>query len=145
MPANGHANGHSHIRIARPTRDLALAERFWTRGLGLEVLYRAEPDPAAQRPGAGYALLMAGWRDAGWHLELARDPRDPVVPTPGEEDLLVIYLDGPVPDALVARLEEHGGRRVPSRNPYWDTWGVTVMDPDGYRLVLCTRQWSDAG
>ncbi|MFB7464092.1 hypothetical protein ACFCZ1_11435 [Streptomyces sp. NPDC056224] len=22
---------------------------------------------------------------------------------------------------------------------HWDEWGVTVEDPDGYRLVLCSR------
>ena len=131
-----------HIRIARPSRDLAAAERFWVRGLGLDVLHRSEPGPA-RGGGEEYALLMAGRRGAGWHLELARDEERPLEPAPGEDDLLVIYLDGPVPDDLVARLEEHGGRRVPARNPYWDAWGVTVQDPDGYRLVLCTRDWVD--
>ncbi|MGV9639711.1 hypothetical protein [Streptomyces sp. NPDC003514] len=29
-------------------------------------------------------------------------------------------------------------------NPYWNKWGVTVEDPDGYRLVLCTRAWPNA-
>lgn len=84
-------NGQSHIRIARPTRDLTAAERFWVDGLGLSVVYRADG---------------------------------------GEE--------------LVARLEEHGGKRVTSPNPYWNEWGVTVEDPDGYRLVLSTRAWSNS-
>ncbi|WP_420856981.1 hypothetical protein [Streptomyces chilikensis] len=39
-------------------------------------------------------------------------------------------------EALVTRLEAHGGRRVTAHNPYRDHWGVTVEDPDGYRLVL---------
>lgn len=135
-------SSRSHIRIARPTRDLAAAERFWTRGLGLDVLYRKEPAPAAGN-GEEYALLMVGRHGAAWHLELAADPESPVAPSPGEEDLLVVYLGAPVPPHLVARLEENGGRRVPARNPYWDRWGVTVEDPDGYRLVLCTRDWVD--
>jgi hypothetical protein len=141
MPALAHAP----IRIARPSGDLAAAARFWHQGLGLDVLYRKEPADADEGPGARYALLMLGWREAGWHLELAHEPDGPLQPAPSEEDLLVIYLDGPVPDDLVARLERHGGRRVAARNPYWDTWGVTVEDPDGYRLVLCTRQWSASG
>lgn len=137
------ANGRSHIRIARPSRDLEAAERFWTAGLGLEVLYRKEPEPGAEETEEGYALLMVGWRDADWHLELALHPHRPVLPSPGAEDLLVIYLDGPVPGELVTRLEEAGGTRVRAHNPYWDTWGVTVRDPDGYNLVLCTRGWSN--
>jgi catechol 2,3-dioxygenase-like lactoylglutathione lyase family enzyme len=131
--------GHSHIRIARPSRDLAAAERFWVAGLGLSVVYRAE---GGKGPGE-HDLLMLGWRDASWHLELVHEAARPVEPRPTEEDLLVIYLNEPVPGDLVARLERHGGRRVLSPNPYWNEWGVTVEDPDGYRLVLCQRGWSN--
>jgi hypothetical protein len=28
-----------------------------------------------------------------------------------------------------------------ARNPYWDRWGITIADPDGYRLVLSTLSW----
>lgn len=138
MPADASA----HIRIARPSTDLAAAERYWTRGLGLEVLYRHEPAP--DQPEGEYALLMLGWPDAHWHFELAHDPHQPVAPRPTEEDLFVLYLDEPVPEELVARLEEYGGKRVRARNAYWDTWGVTVEDPDGYRLVLSSRDWSSS-
>lgn len=143
--------GRHHIRIARPSKDLTAAERFWIQGLGMAVLHRFEPSTEEQGGGDGdgdvdrYALLMAGWRDAAWHLELTFDPQHPVTPAPTDDDLLVVYLDGPVPEDLVARLEECGGTRVPARNPYWDRWGVTVQDPDGYRLVLSTRRWSDDG
>ncbi|MEU8587360.1 VOC family protein [Streptomyces sp. NPDC048664] len=132
------AGGQSHIRIARPSRDLAAAERFWVGGLGLSVLFRAQ---SAGRPDA-HDLLMVGWPDASWHLELVHDAA--VEPRPTEEDLLVVYLDEEVPDALLARLEAHGGRRVRARNPYWDVWGAGVEDPDGYRLVLSTRGWSNS-
>ncbi|MEU5098021.1 VOC family protein [Streptomyces sp. NPDC020996] len=133
-------DGSSHLRIARPSRDLAAAERFWAAGLGLSVVWRTEGGLESGE----HELLMLGWPDAGRHLELVRDPARPVQPRPTEEDLLVIYVDGPVPDHLVARLEAHGGRRVLSPNPYWNRWGVTVEDPDGYRLVLCERGWSNA-
>ncbi|OBQ53361.1 glyoxalase [Streptomyces sp. H-KF8] len=132
-------DGRSHIRIARPSRDLAAAERFWCGGLGLSVVWRTE----AGGPPGGHDLLMLGWPDAGWHLELVHEPGRPVKPRPTEEDLLVVYLDGPVPDELVGRLERHGGTRVPPPNPYWNEWGVTLEDPDGYRLVLCRRGWSN--
>ncbi|MBC7373042.1 MAG: VOC family protein [Frankiales bacterium] len=122
----------SHLRLARPSRDFAAAERFWVDGLGLQVLWRTPPrDPEP--------LVMVGWNSAGWHLELVASSG--VVPTPTEEDLLVLYLDGPVDSALVGRLVAAGGVVVTSRNPYWDEWGTTVQDPDGYRLVLCTRAW----
>ncbi|MYW68561.1 VOC family protein [Streptomyces sp. SID8379] len=129
----------AHLRIARPSLDLAAAEEFWAQGLGLDVVFRA----SGALPGE-HDLLMLGWPEASWHLELVHAREAPVVPRPTEEDLLVVYLDGPVPDELVSRLELHGGKRVESPNPYWNEWGVTVEDPDGYRLVLCTRAWSNS-
>nr|WP_245718613.1 hypothetical protein [Micromonospora rhizosphaerae] len=54
----------------------------------------------------------------------------------------MLYLDGPVGGELVDRLERAGGTRV-SAGPYRDRWGVTFADPDGYRLVLSTRAWSN--
>lgn len=131
-------NGRSHIRIARPSGDLAAAERFWREGLGLSVVWRSEGGSEH------HDLLMLGWPDADWHLELVYEPARPVEPRPTEEDLLVVYADDPVPDDLIARLERHGGKRVESPNPYWNAWGVTVEDPDGYRLALCRRAWSNS-
>ncbi|MCC4316729.1 VOC family protein [Streptomyces malaysiensis] len=134
------ADGQSHIRIARPSRDLAAAERFWCAGLGLSVVYQAE---GGDRPGE-HDLLMVGWPDASWHLELVHEAAQPVEPRPTEEDLLVIYLDEAVPGELVTRLTQHGGTHVTAPNPYWNEWGVTIEDPDGYRLVLCRRGWSNS-
>ncbi|MEO3764001.1 VOC family protein [Streptomyces sp. B5E4] len=112
-------------------------EHFWSSGLGLDVQYRHTADGTPGR----HSLLMVGWPEAGWHLELVHHPAAPVDPRPTVEDLLVIYLGEPVPGTLVERLEQHGGKRVPAHNPYWDTWGVTVQDPDGCLLVLSTRVW----
>jgi catechol 2,3-dioxygenase-like lactoylglutathione lyase family enzyme len=126
----------SHLRIARPSHDLRASERFWVDGLGLDVLFRAD-DPAD----GGHALLMVGWPGATWHLELVGDPDGATPAAPTEEDLLVLYLDGVIDDDLVSRLIGAGGTRVAARNPYWERWGVTIADPDGYRLVLSSRSW----
>ncbi|GAA0303486.1 VOC family protein [Streptomyces polychromogenes] len=129
-------DAHTHIRVARPSRDLVAAERFYVDGLGLDVLWRT----SGHVPGE-HDLVMVGPAGGGWHFELTRDPENPVEPTPTIDDLFVVYL-GRTPDAaLVDRLTAHGGQRVPSNNPYWDEHGVTVADPDGYRLVLCSRTW----
>lgn len=120
----------THLRIARPSRDLAAAERFWVSGLGLDVLYRVTE---------GHRLLMLGWPTAGWHLELVEDPA--VLPQPTEEDLLVLYLGEPTAEGLLQRLLSSGAQRVVARNPYWEQWGITFEDPDGYRLVLSHRDW----
>ena len=84
---------------------------------------------------------MVGWPEAAWHLELVSDPGGETPATPTEEDLLVLYLHGEVDAGVIGRLVEAGGSRVASRNPYWDDGGVTIVDPDGYRLVLTSRSW----
>jgi catechol 2,3-dioxygenase-like lactoylglutathione lyase family enzyme len=126
----------SHLRIARPSHDLQAAEQFWVDGLGLDVLFRTD-HPAD----GGHSLLMVGWPGAAWHLELVGDPDGTTPARPTEEDLLVLYLGGAVDEDVVHRLINAGGTRVAARNPYWDRWGVTIADPDGYRLVLCSRSW----
>lgn len=137
---------HNHIRIARPSFDLTRAERFYVEGLGLEVLYRIEPDSEPQG-GNGYVddLVMLGWANASWHLELVQDhPHDVTracLPRPTDEDLLVIYVEGPIDPSFLDRLMAFGGKKVTARNPYWEQWGVTVEDPDGYRVVLSQRGW----
>ncbi|MGW6915821.1 VOC family protein [Kitasatospora sp. NPDC054939] len=126
----------THIRIARPSRDLAAAERFYVHALGLDVLWRS-----TEREPGKHDLLMVGPAGGGWHFELTRDPDRPVEPTPTADDLFVVYLGSPVDGALLDRLTAAGGTRVAAHNPYWDEFGATVEDPDGYRLVLCTRTW----
>jgi hypothetical protein len=126
------------IRIARPSTDLAATERFYAQGLGLQVLFRAEAESPDE-----HDLVILGWPQASWHLELVAGPNLKASPSPTAEDLLVLYLSAPVDDSLVAKLELAGGRRV-AQGAYWDRWGVTVEDPDGYRLVLSSRSWSNS-
>ncbi|GAA2151437.1 VOC family protein [Kitasatospora kazusensis] len=129
-------NSMTPIRVARPSRDLAAAERFYVQGLGLDVLWRT----TEHIPGE-HDLLMVGPAGGAWHFELTRDPEHPLDPAPTVDDLFVLYLGAPVEDALLDRLLAAGGTRVAAHNPYWDRYGVTVTDPDGYRLVLCSRTW----
>ncbi|MDN4161843.1 VOC family protein [Nocardioides abyssi] len=126
----------AHLRIARPATDLAAAERFWIEGVGLDVLWRSGADVEG-----AHALTMVGAPGAAWHLELVDDADSAARARPSEEDLVVLYLEEPPSAAWLDRIERAGGRRTASRNPYWDRWGVTVVDPDGYRLVLSERSW----
>nr|WP_235514183.1 hypothetical protein [Deinococcus sp. Leaf326] len=84
---------------------------------------------------------MLGLPGALWHLELTQSAAHPLTPTPTPDDLLVFYLGHLIPDTLIEQLEQCGGARVPAFNPYWDEWGVTIRDPDGYLVVLCQRTW----
>ncbi|MEV7525090.1 VOC family protein [Streptomyces sp. NPDC091371] len=130
-------NSTTHVRVARPSLGLKAAERFYVDGLGLDVLWRS----TKSAPGE-HDLLMVGPAGGGWHFELTHDADAPIVPAPTVDDLFVVYLGEEPDEALVERLVEHGGTRVASHNPYWDEWGVTIEDPDGYRLVLSSRTWA---
>ncbi len=124
------------VRLARPSRDLDAARAFWVEGLGLEVLWESGAVPEG-----GHDLLMVGPPGAAWHLELVAAPEAHARTRPGPEDLVVLYLGSAVDPAVVDRLLACGGTLAESPNPYWQRWGVTVLDPDGYRLVLCERDW----
>ena len=124
-----------HLRIARLTHVLAKAEYFWTKGAGFQVLWKSPPHEE------GHALAALGWPDAAWHLELVEDSGLLRQHPPSREDQLVLYLGSPVDREYVQRLIACGGAVVAARNPYWDRFGITVLDPDGYRLVLCERSW----
>lgn len=105
----------------------------------MHVLWRSRPEAEADDE---HSLIMLGWPCSAWHLELVDDPT--LQPSPTAEDLLVLYMGGPVSDDLIQRLVSAGGQRVSARNPYWDQWGVTIQDTDGYRLVLSHREWANA-
>jgi hypothetical protein len=127
-------SAHDHIRIARPAAHFAAAKKFWIEGIGLDLL--GETDGTAE---GGHALAFLGFPLASWHLELV-DTQE-FMPVSTLEDLFVIYLAAPVDEATIARIAAAGGTRVTARNPYWDKYGVSFKDPDGYLCVLCSRSW----
>jgi catechol 2,3-dioxygenase-like lactoylglutathione lyase family enzyme len=130
-------DANTRIRIARPTSDIARAERFWTEGVGLAVLWRA--DDAAI---GGHTLVVLGIPGAAWHLEIVDDQDSAATSLPSAEDILVIYLGEQPSQEILARVTAAGGRRTRAKNPYWDRCGVTFVDPDGYLLNLCERNWT---
>jgi catechol 2,3-dioxygenase-like lactoylglutathione lyase family enzyme len=122
--------GQAHLRIARPTDDLAAVVRFYRDSLGFEVL-------SEFRDHDGFDGVMLGRRGTAYHLEFTHSAAHPAGRAPGGENLLVFYL----PDAVewrsaIDRLERAGFAPVVSVNPYWDRRGRTFEDPDGYRVVL---------
>jgi catechol 2,3-dioxygenase-like lactoylglutathione lyase family enzyme len=127
--------GKAHLRIARPSDDLAAVVRFYQDGLGFEVLYQFKDHN-------GFDGVMLGCKGAAYHLEFTRKAGHKAGRAPTEDNLLVFYL----PDAekwtrAVARLEGLGYRPVKAFNAYWDKKGKTFEDPDGYRVVLQNAGW----
>jgi catechol 2,3-dioxygenase-like lactoylglutathione lyase family enzyme len=130
------APAQAHLRIARPTDDLAAVVRFYRDGLGFEILFEF-------RDHDGFDGVMLGHRGAAYHLEFTRKAGHQAGRAPTADNLLVFYLpDDAEWQRAVTRLEDQGYRAVPAFNPYWDRQGKTFEDPDGYRVVLQNARWS---
>ena len=120
----------AHLRIARPTDDLASVARFYREGLGFEVLFEF-------RDHDGFDGVMLGYPGAAYHLEFTRSAEHRALRAPSQDNLLVFYIPEPGSwQAAVQRMANAGHVPVKSFNPYWDMHGLTFEDPDGYRVVL---------
>ena len=118
------------LRIARPTADLDRIVAFYHDGIGLPMIYRYEDD-------SGYDGAIFGLPDRTYNLEITRRRGDGPCPAPPPDNLLVLYmLDRESRDELAVRLAAMGHTPVPPRNPYWAERGITLVDPDGWHIVL---------
>jgi catechol 2,3-dioxygenase-like lactoylglutathione lyase family enzyme len=122
------------LRVARHTNRLEEVVRFYRDGLGFPEIGRFEG-----HDGYDGAFLAVPGADA--HLEFttggAYGP-----PAPHPETLLVLYLGSD--EAVASARRRAGVEPVEAANPYWRANGVTLVDPDGFRVVLVPRPWPDA-
>jgi catechol 2,3-dioxygenase-like lactoylglutathione lyase family enzyme len=119
------------LRVARHTQRLDEVVAFYRDGIGL-----AEIGGFRDHDGYDGVFLAVPGTDA--HLELTAGG-EASAPAPHPESLLVFYLgdETAVRDA-VARL---GLDPIPPANPYWAEHGITLGDPDGFRVVLVPERW----
>ena len=119
------------VRIARPTRRLRELVKFYCEGLGLEVINSFAGH-------AGYTGVMIGLPGRNYHLEFT-EHEDSLsdYPPPSADNLLVFYIpERAAVESTAARLAAMGYAAVAPENPYWEGHGVTIEDPDGWRVVL---------
>ena len=119
------------LRVARHTERLDDLVRFYRDGLGLVEV-------GGFRDHDGYDGVFLEVPGTGAHLELTAGG-DHGAPVPHPESLLVLYLgDEQAVQAATAWL---GAEPVTPANPYWAEHGITVADPDGFRVVLVPERW----
>ncbi|MER2030961.1 MAG: VOC family protein [Solibacillus sp.] len=124
----------AQFRIARPTDQIEQIERFYCEGLGLKKL-------GGFKGHRGYTGIMIGLPDASYHLEFTEHIEGSPCPAPTEDNLLVFYIpDSEQIQAVQSRLASMGYPEVPPENPYWEEKGVTIADPDGWRIVLMNTE-----
>jgi catechol 2,3-dioxygenase-like lactoylglutathione lyase family enzyme len=120
------------VRIARPTDKLDAVVRFYREGVGLPVV-----DRFGGEGHAGYDGVMLGLPGRSYHLEFTSHEHGSPCPAPTKDNLLVLYLpDRAAIDRIADRLAAMGYPEVEPENPYWAGRGVTIEDPDGWRVVL---------
>ncbi|KAI9240053.1 MAG: hypothetical protein BYD32DRAFT_353538, partial [Podila humilis] len=69
--------------------------------------------------------------------DLARIAEAELCHAPTQENLLVLYLqDRAEVEARKTRMKEHGYRAVEPVKPYWNDYGYTFEDLEGWRFVL---------
>ena len=127
--------GKAHLRVVRPSDDLAGNLKFYRDGLGFDVLTEFKDHD-------GFDAAILGHRKAAYHLAFVHKAGHKAGRAPSEDNLLVFYVPDPVEwKRAVARLEDLGHTPVKAFNPYWDKKGKTFEDPDGYRVVLQQASW----
>ena len=117
------------LRVARHTTDLQAIVIFYRDLLGLRVL-------GGFTAHNGYDGVFLGPENADWHLEFTVSAEAPVHAADAD-DLLVFYL----PSQEEYELSKAGFRRqgiaeVAAKNPYWQEFGTTYRDPDGFGVVI---------
>ena len=121
-------------RVARPARDLAASSTFY------RDLFRLEPRGGFENHDGYDGVFFA--LPGGGELELTASPVAPSDST--DEDLLVFYVSTLNEVRVIgASLSAAGVPTLESPNPYWNRFGQTFLDPDGYRVVIAAAS-SDA-
>jgi catechol 2,3-dioxygenase-like lactoylglutathione lyase family enzyme len=122
------------LRLARHTERLDELVWFYRDGLGLPEIGRFDDH-------AGYSGVFLAVPGTEAHLEFTTGGRHRA-PEPHPETLIVLYLASE--EAVGQACERAGAEPVEPANPYWAEHGVTLADPDGFRVVLVPRSWPGA-
>ncbi|PFD46225.1 hypothetical protein CN285_04475 [Bacillus cereus] len=118
------------FRIARPTDKFEEVITFYEKGLGLKRIGEFNNHD-------GYDGVMFGLPDEEYHLEFTKHIDGSPCPAPTKDNLLVFYMrEYNEIEKVSMRLHVMGYDEVEPENPYWKEKGITIADPDGWRIVL---------
>lgn len=125
----------AQFRIARPTDNFEKIKEFYGKGLELPIIGSFEGH-------AGYDGIMFGLPDNKFHLEFTTHIDGSPCPAPTKDNLLVFYIpDQERISIIVNRLGKMGYHPVEPENPYWKEKGITIEDPDKWRIVLMNGEY----
>lgn len=117
------------FRYARHTADLYKIEKFYTEIVGLEKLGGFENHD-------GYDGIFLGYKDSNWHLEFTTSDEKPISKF-DEDDCLVFYVNSEIEhEKLKQNILKNSISLEIAKNPYWRENGITISDPDGFKVVF---------
>ena len=117
------------FRYARHTNNLNALTEFYTNVLGLEIIGTFENH-------SNYNGVFLGLPNLNWHLEFT-ESNEKADHNPDDDDLIVFYLKSK--EKLDEIRENLAHFKVPiekSKNPYWQTNGIEIRDPDDFGIIL---------
>jgi catechol 2,3-dioxygenase-like lactoylglutathione lyase family enzyme len=119
------------LRVGRHTNRLDEVVSFYRDGLGLPEIGRFDDHD-------GYDGIFLAIPGTEAHLEFTSGGEHGP-PEPHAETLLVLYVGSE--EAVADLCARAGAKAVEPANPYWARNGVTLEDPDGFRVVLVPATW----
>ena len=117
------------FRVARHTNKIEKISEFYTKIIGLEILGNFKNH-------SNYDGIFIGKPYKDWHLEFTTTHEE-VNHQFDEDDCLVFYPESQYEyDAIIERLEINQIEIIISKNPYWNTNGISIKDPDGFVVII---------
>ena len=117
------------FRSARHTNNLKRIEEFYTRIIGLKVLFSFEDHD-------NYSGVFIGKEGNNWHLEFTTS-KNKAEHKFDIEDILVFYpTEKHEYDKIVEQIEANHIEKITARNPYWKNNGIMIQDPDGFGVIV---------
>jgi catechol 2,3-dioxygenase-like lactoylglutathione lyase family enzyme len=117
------------FRVARHTDNLKEIIHFYNKFLGFAILGSFENHD-------NYNGVFLGLKNENWELEFTSSNEKPNHKT-DEDDLIVFYTDTEDQfDEIISALRKENINPIKAKNSYWNRNGITVLDPDNFRVVI---------
>lgn len=117
------------LRIARHTTNLQPLIDFYTSIIGLQVIGEFKDH-------TNYEGVFIGGKNAAWHLEFTASD-EPPNHTADEDDMLVFYASSVEEyNDIKEKIDTKQIEQAKPKNSYWEENGITIIDPDGFRVVI---------
>ena len=117
------------FRYARHTKNLIPIEHFYGTVLGLSKIGNFEDHE-------GYNGVFFGKENENWHLEFTISKEIPKHYT-NEDDGIVFYPASDIDyKKIIKGIQKYKIQKVEAKNPYWRENGITILDPDGFRVII---------